>query len=52
MVNTRYTDFKTVALVNAPVEETAAKGHDRRRGIEKTRLRGYGIVGLVRLGVD
>uniref|UniRef100_M1AL36 Retrotransposon protein, Ty3-gypsy subclass n=1 Tax=Solanum tuberosum TaxID=4113 RepID=M1AL36_SOLTU len=42
MVNTRYNGVRTVAPVNAPVEESAVRGRGRGRGRGRARGRGCG----------
>uniref|UniRef100_M1DLS5 Uncharacterized protein n=1 Tax=Solanum tuberosum TaxID=4113 RepID=M1DLS5_SOLTU len=47
MVNTRFNGVGTVAPVNAPIEESAARGRDRSRGRGRVKRRGRGRVAPV-----
>uniref|UniRef100_M1DLS1 'chromo' domain containing protein n=1 Tax=Solanum tuberosum TaxID=4113 RepID=M1DLS1_SOLTU len=44
IVNTRFNDVKSVAPVNAPAEESSARGRGRGRGRGRVRGRGRGRV--------
>ena len=48
MVNTTYNGVRPVAPVNAPAEESAARGHGRGRGRGRSRGRGHGRVAPAR----
>uniref|UniRef100_M1DZQ3 'chromo' domain containing protein n=1 Tax=Solanum tuberosum TaxID=4113 RepID=M1DZQ3_SOLTU len=48
MVNITYNGVRPVAPVNAPAEESAARGHGRGRGRGRSRGRGHGRVAPAR----
>ena len=52
MVNTKYKRVRPMAPINAPTEESAARGSGRGRGIERARGRGRGRVEPTRDGVS